>query len=221
MRLLDLLLPVPCARCGEPPVSPCPHCLATLSESPELPVPAGLRSLTALTSYDERSSRFITEAKYHNARTGLVALARWAARMVPAGVHGELGLVTWAPTTDRRRRERGFDQGRIIAGVVGRTLGLPTRNLLRRGRGPAQTGRSRSERLRGPEMLARRRVDATGAPAADRPRGVLIVDDVCTTGATLSAAAAALADAGHEVLHGLVIARTPDPGGGIDPGAWR
>lgn len=202
-------------------MSPCTNCLATLSESPELPVPAGLRSLTALTSYDERSSRFITEAKYHNARTGLVELARWAARMVPVAVLDELWLVTWAPTTDQRRRERGFDQGRIIAGVVGRTLGLPTRNLLRRGKGSAQTGRTRSERLRGPDLIARRVVDAAGPPTPGRPCGVLIVDDVCTTGATLSAAAAALSDAGHAALHGLVIARTPDPGGGIEPVARR
>jgi predicted amidophosphoribosyltransferase len=38
---------------------------------------------------------------------------------------------------------------------------------------------------------------------------VLVVDDVCTTGATLSAAAAALRGAGAATVQGLVIARTP------------
>jgi len=212
MRLLDLLLPVPCARCGEPPVSPCTDCLATLNESPILQIPEGLRSLTALTAYDERSAKFITDAKYRNSRTGLMALARWSAEMLPDEIVAEVGLVTWAPTAARRRRERGFDQAQIIAGIVGRTLGLPTRRLLRRSTGAAQTGRTRIERLSGPVFVAH-----TGPARANRSAigphdSVLIVDDVCTTGATLSAAARALAGVGHGPLHGLVIARTPAPG---------
>lgn len=212
MRLLDLLLPVPCARCGEPPVSPCTNCLATLNESPILQIPEGLRSLTSLTAYDERSAKFITDAKYRNSRTGLMTLARWSARMLPDEVADEVGLVTWAPTTNQRRRERGFDQAQIIAGIVGRTLGVPTRRLLRRSTGAAQTGRTRIERLNGPVFLAVGGL-AGGSRSVTRPRkSVLIVDDVCTTGATLSAAAGALARVGHGPLHGLVIARTPLPG---------
>jgi predicted amidophosphoribosyltransferase len=212
MRLLDLLLPVPCARCGEPPVSPCTNCLATLNESPILQIPEGLRSLTSLTAYDERSAKFITDAKYRNSRTGLMTLARWSAWMLPDEVADEVGLVTWAPTTNQRRRERGFDQAQIIAGIVGRTLGVPTRRLLRRSTGAAQTGRTRIERLNGPVFLAVGGL-AGGSRSVTRPRkSVLIVDDVCTTGATLSAAAGALASVGHGPLHGLVIARTPLPG---------
>ena len=212
MRLLDLLLPVPCARCGEPPESPCTNCLATLNESPILQIPEGLRSLTSLTAYDERSAKFITDAKYRNSRTGLMILARWSARMLPAEVADEVGLVTWAPTTNQRRRERGFDQAQIIAGIVGRTLGVPTRCLLRRSTGAAQTGRTRIERLNGPVFRAVGGL-AGGPRSVTRPRkSVLIVDDVCTTGATLIAAAGALASVGHGPLHGLVIARTPLPG---------
>jgi orotate phosphoribosyltransferase len=38
---------------------------------------------------------------------------------------------------------------------------------------------------------------------------VVVVDDVCTTGATLTAAARVLLDSGFSEVHGLVIARTP------------
>ncbi len=176
-----------------------------------LEVPAGLSTLSALTSYDERSSKFITDAKYHNARTGLVVLARWAARMVPGHVVDELNCVTWAPTTARRRRERGFDQAQIIARIVGRTLRLPTRRLLQRSSGETQTGRNRIERLSGPEFTARAGWGLGSQPEIGSRGGVLIVDDVCTTGATLAAAARPLAVNGY-VVHGLVIARTPAPG---------
>jgi predicted amidophosphoribosyltransferase len=49
-------------------------------------------------------------------------------------------------------------------------------------------------------------------PVLDVRAGVLVVDDVCTTGATLAAAAAALTKAGFTAVHGLVIARTPGRG---------
>ncbi|CAB4323451.1 MAG: hypothetical protein F2520_05900 [Actinobacteria bacterium] len=176
-----------------------------------LPVPAGLSTLSALTAYDEHSAKFITDAKYHNSRTGLVVLARWAARMVPGDVVDELGCVSWAPTATRRRRERGFDQAQIMARIVGRELGLPTRRLLRRSSAAAQTGRTRTERLSGPVFTPLRDRGSDSHRRLTTPSSILIVDDVCTTGATLIAAARALAGSGRAV-HGLVIARTPAPG---------
>ena len=107
--------------------------------------------------------------------------------------------VTWAPTTPERARARGFDQAELLARSVARHLGLPARRLLRRLPGPHQTGHSAHERRHGP------RFSASGGDAGP----VLVVDDVCTTGATLSAAAGALRGSGARTVHGLVLARTP------------
>ena len=201
MRLIEVLLPVPCARCGEPPRSPCATCLASLNEAPELNVPDPLASLTALTAYDDRSAVFITDAKYRNSRSALDELARWAVVQLPRSVEVEVDVIAWAPTTAARRRERGFDQAQLLARSIGRSLHRPTRRLLRRLDGPTQTGQSRQERLRGPRFLGCSTTDV-----------VLLVDDVCTTGATLSAAASALMRAGSPRVHGIVLARTPRPG---------
>lgn len=113
----------------------------------------------------------------------------------------EVDVVTWAPTSARRRRERGFDQAEVVARHVAAQLGLPCRRLLERvGNTPTQTGRGRVDRLHGTEFRVR--------PGIDGAR-VLLVDDVVTTGATLRSADAALRAAGVDLVVRAAIAATP------------
>ncbi len=107
--------------------------------------------------------------------------------------------ITWAPTTRERRRARGFDHAQILAQAVGARLGYPVIGLLRRNPGPAQTGLSAAARRRSPSFSTRQPVSGT----------VLIVDDVATTGATLSAAGRVLRAAGAVRVIALTAARTP------------
>jgi predicted amidophosphoribosyltransferase len=140
----------------------------------------------------------VARLKYRNARSSLRWLGSAMASLVDPG---SIDVVTWAPTTAARRRARGFDQGELLARAVARRLRRPCRPLLRRGPGPAQTGRSALERRAGPVVVATRRV-----PAGAR---VLLVDDVVTTGSTLTAAARALRVGGAGEVSALVAARTP------------
>ena len=57
-------------------------------------------------------------------------------------------VVTWAPTSRRRRGARGFDQAELVARHVARQLGVPCRRLLERpAGGRPQTGLGRAARL--------------------------------------------------------------------------
>ncbi len=159
-------------------------------------------------AYEGAGREIIARLKYRNARCVVPWLATEMARLADArsGPDGPArdataDVVTWVPTTGARRRQRGFDQGRVLAAAVARRLGLPCRRLLRCERGPAQTGRSRRERLDGPGYRVER-------GRAVPPR-VLLVDDVVTTGATLAAAARGLRQAGARDVTALVAARTP------------
>jgi predicted amidophosphoribosyltransferase len=159
-------------------------------------VPPALESCAALLAYEGPARELVARLKYRNARTALGFLAAGMAALVDPA---EIDVVTWAPTTRGRRRARGFDQARLLARLVARRLRRPCRALLDRRPGPAQTGRSRAARRLGPSFTAR-------PVAASR---VLLVDDVVTTGGTMSAGARALRAAGAAGVHGLAASRTP------------
>jgi predicted amidophosphoribosyltransferase len=92
---------------------------------------------------------------------------------------------------------RGFDPAEEIAISVAARAGLPVYAGLRRGHGRRQVGRRRAERLSDPPLV-------WAVEAA--PRQALLVDDVWTTGATLSACAFALRDRGCRRVVALTVA---------------
>ena len=199
-RVPTVLLEVTCPVCGESGRAPCSACLERLRPAPVLPAPLGVDICLALLAYEGAGRELVARLKYRNHRSALAGLAAAMAALVDDP--DAIAAVTWAPTTPRRRRERGFDQAELLASAVARRLGRPSRRLLRREPGPPQTGRNLAERRRGPRFH----------PVRAMPAGwVLLVDDVVTSGATVSAAAAALRSrgAGHVVV--LAAARTPRP----------
>ncbi|MBW3651953.1 MAG: ComF family protein [Actinobacteria bacterium] len=191
------LLPPSCGACGRPGPAPCPDCWSQLTPGPPLLGVPGVDRCRALLRYEGTGRDLLTQLKYRNRRDSLGWLAAGMAGLAAAD---RFDVVTWAPTTELRRRRRGFDQAEVLARAVGRRLGVPTRHLLSREPGPPQTGRDRLERSCGPLFVARARIVG---------RRVLLVDDVVTTGATLAAAAHALRQAGAAGVDAVTAAATP------------
>lgn len=111
-------------------------------------------------------------------------------------------LVTSVPTAPPHIRERGYDHAALIAKEFAHARKLPYSPTLRRLHTMKQRGASRKERLN----------QAATAFAAITPvRGgrYLLIDDVCTTGATLQYAARALRNAGADEVWVAVISKEP------------
>jgi predicted amidophosphoribosyltransferase len=148
-------------------------------------------------AYEGPARALVRGLKYR----GAVGLAEPMAAAICAGAPSLDGALVPVPLHPRRRRQRGYNQAERLAAATARRSGLEVADCLER-HGPAsarQVGRGRAERLTGPAIRAR-------APA---PECALLVDDVCTTGATLAACAEALREAGARRVTALVYARTP------------
>lgn len=128
-------------------------------------------------------------------------VGRLMAPLMAEVVEGAFDTVTCVPLHRSRRRSRGFNQAELMAKVVAERIKGPFLDKLesvRRTRD--QTELSAAERRRNVEGAMRARGPLRGK--------VLLVDDVFTTGATLSAAAGVLVRAGAVEVHALSLCRT-------------
>jgi predicted amidophosphoribosyltransferase len=97
------------------------------------------------------------------------------------------GTIVPVPTAPLRSALRGFDPATEIAAALARRTELSLEACLVRRGGGRQVGKRRAQRIGHPPLIQAR---------GQVPRSVLLIDDVLTTGATLSACARALRTAG-------------------------
>jgi ComF family protein len=192
-----------CARCrhvlerriAEPPGTPI---------GLDAPLPEGIAQLEWCARFNGPARAALHALKYGGERRLAGPLGElMAMRWLRAGAGGE--VVVPVPVHRSRRRERGFDQAELLAEACARRLGRPIWHALERHeRTAAQHALGRTDRARnvGGAFAVR-----PGWSAALRGRWLVLVDDVMTTGATLSACAGALLAAGAAAVSALTFAR--------------
>jgi predicted amidophosphoribosyltransferase len=234
--LADLVLPRTCAGCGVPGAVLCVDC-ARLLTRPRLASPRrhppDFPPTVAAGAYAGPVRPAVLAFKEHGraelARPLGTALAL-AAAAVLSGLPGPGPvLLVPVPSSAAAVRRRGRDHVRELADAAAaelRTAGLPARTVRLLGRAPGRrvrdsAGLSAEERRANLAGRFRVRPLRVGLPGECR---LVLVDDVVTSGATLTEAARALASAVDTPLLAAVVAATPRrarrPGLPPPPGAF-
>ncbi len=199
---LALVLPVACAGCDEPDISLCEDCAAALAPVPRRRVLTGDAAADGLAvwsglRFDGIPGRVIRALK-EEGRTGLARDLAPALAQALEAVGDRAVVIVPVPTSRAAFRRRGY---RVVELVAARA-GLRVEPLL------VHTRRTADQR--GLDEAGRRDNVAGSLRSRDAAgRRVIVVDDVVTTGATLTEAARALRAAGAEVVGAVTIAATP------------
>ena len=208
-KLLDLLYPPKCAFCRKLTENGrllCPACGRTIPRTGEEAARRDIPHLALCLSplyYTGAVQKSLQRYKFR----GAAAYYRIYAELMTECLReygGTFDLVSWVPLSRKSLRRRGYDQARLLAEEVARRMNLPCERLLiknKNNRAQSGTGstQERFENVKGVYRCCRE-------PAGER---ILLVDDIVTTGATLSEAAGVLLDAGARSITGLTAARTP------------
>lgn len=154
-------------------------------------------------AYDAAASPLVVGFKHGDRREMIAPFARWMARAGEDCLDGADALVP-VPLHWRRLISRRYNQSALLGRALGELTGVPlwTDTLLRRRATPSQAGRT--ARMRRRNMAA-----AFHVPQPDqvRDRHLVLIDDVITTGATVSACARQLKRAGAASVRVVALCR--------------
>ena len=218
---LDLLLPLRCLGCGREGDLICPSCRQSLPRM-RLPLcqrcgatvgegnlchscvnnPLTIDSIRSVFLFQGTIRQAILQLKYKHLKAVVLPLSQLLAEYL--GSHPLKGeVLVPVPLNPKRLRERGYNQASLLAKELGRLVGFPVEDdALVRVKDSAPQARAGS--------AVERRRNVQDAFACYQPlegKQILLVDDVCTTGATLDACAIALKAAGAGSVWGLTVAR--------------
>ena len=207
--LMNLFFPAECHICGND-LSPderfiCGPCIESLPRTgyhrnrhnPMEERFAGQFPFVAATGHffysrDSSLSQLIQDMKYRNFPSIGNKMGEIAGKeLYTAGFLNEIDIIVPLPMHFLKQAKRGYNQTVHIARGISKASGIEVMDALKMTRQrKSQTALSRSRRLENANSLfvSKKGIDLNN-------KGVLIVDDICTTGATMGAAAKAITDA--------------------------
>ena len=206
---LHLLYPPKCMFClqllKDEDAQYCSKCISELPEyeGADRSVP-GFDQAVATFFYKDSLREALLRYKFYGMKCYGARFAKWMAVTVQDKVKEPCDLISWVPCSTLRRWVRGYDQAELLARALGEELGLEVCAVLKKKKHNPSQSRIKKD-------AARRRANVLGVYAPYEPqrwtgKRILLVDDVLTTGATLSECAKTLRIAGAGSLICAVVA---------------
>jgi len=208
--LLDLLFPPKCPFCArllsDRDHGICEKCSASLPRTKvgeRFKVDFMTRVVSPL-YYEKQVRESFLRYKFHGITAYSDVYAQLMAETIARELDGCYDLITWVPLSRKRLRKRGYDQARLLAEKTASILSITTMPVLQKFRDTkAQSGLTTAQERRG---------NISGCYAVMneeyiRGKRILLVDDILTTGSTLSECARVLLLSGAESVCGATFAR--------------
>ncbi len=196
VRGLPRILPPVCLKCGRPEPSGtlCPTCWSWKSQID------GIRSVF---KFDGLMRQAVHQLKYYHLKAISVEMGKFLSEYMETSPL-PCELLVPVPLHARRLKQRGYNQSELIAKELSRKINLPVvaDNLVRIKDSIPQARTSVvGERIKNvAEAFKCRNSSLKG-------KAILLIDDVCTSGATLESCAQALKSSGVRSVWGLTLAR--------------
>ena len=210
--LLDLLFPPKCVFCkkllhkGEEGF--CAHCQEHLPWSVGAEAEQTMEFVSLCASplwYQDEVRASFHRYKFKGSRGYAKVYCRLMAQCVRDHLAGRYDLITWVPLSPQRRKARGYDQAMLLAEAAALELeDVAAETLIKVRDTSAQSGLGKDDSARRANVLgAYRPTD----PELIAGRRILLIDDVVTTGSTLSECACTLRTAGAADVVCVTLAR--------------
>lgn len=187
-----------CPVCGAPygqrQCTECNDAMLAAAGRDVLPVDGMASALLA----DEAAQRIVRIFKDANEQRLVREMARMMARCIPPEWRD--ARLACIPATREAVRRRGFDHAELMLRALADETGMGTAHPF----APPESADQRQLDRRGRQRNMQGRIQLTGSPV---PVKVLLADDVCTTGATLFAAAERLRDGGAKEVYAITFAK--------------
>ena len=210
---LDLLYPSRCIVCRErlTPGKPrlCRKCREHVPFAESVSIP-GVSSCVSACRYEGRMADAVRRFKFNGRQAYASAFGELVAERIYEDLRDDYDILSWVPLAADRMRSRGYDQARLIAGAAAKDLRQSLVPTLRKQRGVSRQSGTKSADARKANILGAYSVPH---PEAILNKRILLIDDIVTTGATLSECAKTLRIAGAGSVCCAVLSRTPEHSG--------
>ncbi|MDB5164950.1 MAG: competence protein [Candidatus Saccharibacteria bacterium] len=196
-----------CSACQGQFTSVSPACYGCHSDSPNGVTCANCQKNTLLqavrvaTAYQGIAKDLVWKLKFGGTQDAARAMAAQMLPLINKNTQSDL-LIVPVPTATTRVRQRGYDQARLLARELAWRTRLPYVDCLARHGQTHQVGANREARLQ--QLSGAFRVTKGGLVHGAH---IILIDDVLTTGATLSGAAEVLMEARAGRVEAVVFAR--------------
>lgn len=208
-RILSFLFPPKCVFCRKvlEEDGVCAECEKRLPRRKNPHIKEGVPFVDELYAplyYEGYVRSAVLRYKFGGIKCSALEFAKILKLCIEENLSGKYDCITWVPTSKLRLRKRGYDQAQVLAEELGKLLDMPAQKLIKKRLEAKPQSRQATREQRIANIIGAFEVKDVSVIE----KNILLVDDISTTGSTISECARILKTAGASKVYGITLAKT-------------